>query len=116
MGVECGVSGVERRVREVRHCLWGVYCMVWSVGRRMLGMGCVVPVAGSWATTVRCGVLQVWGEERQVRGCRCGLRGVGLRVQAVGCWVQCVGCGISGAEWSGGHAMLGEVCRAWGVG
>ena len=35
------------------------YCMVWSVGNRMLRMGCVVPAAWSWARTVRCGVSRV---------------------------------------------------------
>ena len=58
-----GVLGVERLVREVWHRLWGAYCMVWSVGIRMLRMGCVVPAAWSWAMTVRCGVSRVGGVE-----------------------------------------------------
>ena len=58
-GVGCGVPGVERLVREVRRRLWGAYCMVWSVGNRVLRMGYVVPVAGSWTMTVRYGVLHV---------------------------------------------------------
>ena len=59
-GVGCGVPGVERLVREVWHRLWGAYCMMWSVGNRMLRMGCDVPVARNWAMTVKCGVWRIW--------------------------------------------------------
>ena len=76
-GVGCGVPGVERLVREVWRRLWGAYCMMWSVGNRMLRMGCDVPVAGNWAMTVRCGVLHVG----------CGESGEGLQMWIVWCGV-----------------------------